>query len=191
MNRGFRFAALIALLAPGAPAFAQETTGSIAGVIEDRSKAVLPGASLTVSSPALIGTKAAVTNERGEYAIRLLPPGIYVVSATMPGFADVARQNIEVRVGQTATVNLQMGPAGVSETLNVRAEAPVIDVRNTMRNFTVDAEAIALIPLGISQHYNDLWVSAPGVSDTAATFPDRQPSVNGAAITSTPGPAPT
>ena len=184
MILGFRIAASIVLLALGAPAFAQETTtGSIAGVIEDRSKAVLPGAAITVASPALIGTKTATTNERGEYAIRLLPPGRYVVTATMSGFADIARQNIEVRVGQTAAVNLQMGPAGVSETLNVRAEPPVIDVRNTMRNFTVDAEAIALIPLGISQHYNDLWVSAPGVADTSATFPDRQPSINGAAIT--------
>ena len=174
--------ALIVLLAIGSTAFAQETTGSVVGTIEDTSKAVLPGVTVTVSGPSLLGAKTAVTNERGEYTIRLVPPGRYVVTAELASFATVVRPDIEVRVGQSASVDLQLSPAAVSETMEVRAEAPVIDMRNTSRNFTVDSEAIAFIPLGIAQHYNDLWGVAPGVADTAATFPDRQPSVNGAAV---------
>lgn len=182
MSNRCLLAVLVALLAIGSPAAAQETTGTIAGTIEDTSKAVLPGVTVMVTGPTLLGTKTTVTNERGEYTLRLLPPGRYGVTAELSGFATVVRRDIEVRVGQVASVDLQMSPAALNETMEVRAEAPVIDMRNTSRNFTVDSQAIALIPLGIAQHYNDLWSVAPGVADSAATFPDRQPSVNGAAI---------
>jgi hypothetical protein len=84
------------------PAYAQETTGSIGGTVVDASRAVLPGATVTVVSPALMGTKTTVTNERGEYFVRLLPPGTYEVRTQMTGFASMVRAGIEVRVAQTA-----------------------------------------------------------------------------------------
>ncbi len=181
VRRGLAALLLVAGLA--ASAAAQDTTGSIAGTIEDSSRAALPGVTVTVTGPSLLGSRTAVTNDRGDYAVRLLPPGVYAVRAELTGFATVLRPGVEVRVGQGATVNMRMEPAAVNETLEVRGEAPPIDMRSTSRNFTVDSQAIALVPLGIGQHYNDLWVVAPGVLDSGATFPDRQPSVNGAAIT--------
>lgn len=166
------------------PAYAQDTTGSIGGTVVDASRAVLPGVTVTVVSPALMGTKTTVTNERGEYFVRLLPPGTYEVRTQMAGFASIRRPGIEVRVAQTAAVDFEMAVAPVTETTEVRADPPVIDVRSTSRNFTVDPQAIALIPLGTSQQYTDLWVSAPGVRDTLATSSGSQlPSINGASGT--------
>lgn len=184
MTRLVAFGFLLAALIVSPPASAQETAGSIGGTIEDASKAVLPGVTVTVTSPSLMGAKTAVTNGRGEYVVRLLPPGVYEVKAQLTGFASMTRSAIEVRVAQTAAVNFQMVVAPMTETTEVRGEPPVIDVRNTQRNFTVDAQAIALIPIGTSQQYTDLWVSAPGVRVSLATSTgSRLPSINGASAT--------
>jgi hypothetical protein len=74
--------------------------------------------------------------------------------------------------------------AAVAETVVVTGEPPVIDVRNTSRNFTVDAKAVSMIPISTSQQYSDLWVVSPGVRDSLATFDStvRAPSINGAAV---------
>ena len=181
MTRRLRFAILAAALMIGSYAFGQQATGTISGTITDISDALLPGVTVTVTSPALIGTKTMVTNERGEYRIQLLPPGIYDVRTDLSGFNSLVRRNIEVRVGQTASVNFKLGAAGVSEVMEVGGEPPVIDVRGTSRNFTVAPEAVALIPLSTTQQYTDLWVMVPGVRDTLATSTAAQlPSINGA-----------
>lgn len=172
------------LLALTIPLAAQEETGSIAGTIIDVSGAPLPGVTVTTTSPALIGAKTAVTNEHGEYVLRRLPPGRYSVQSELSGFAPMVRPQIEVRVGQTAQVNFRLGMAAVTETTVVTGEPPVIDVRNTARNYTVDADAVEMIPISTSQQYTDLWVMAPGVRDSTATFLStvRAPSINGAAV---------
>jgi hypothetical protein len=165
----------------GSYAFGQQANGTISGTITDISDALLPGVTVTVTSPSLMGAKTMVTNERGEYRIQFLPPGIYDIRTDLSGFNSIVRRGIEVRVGQTAAVNFKLGAAGVSEVMEVVAEPPVIDVRSTSRNFTVAPEAVALIPLSTTQQYTDLWVMAPGVRDTLATSTAAQlPSINGA-----------
>lgn len=183
MTRRLLFAFVaVALLSTAATA--QERTGSIAGTITDPGRAPLPGVTVTVTSPALIGPRTAVTNEVGEFAIRQLPPGVYEIRTDLSGFSPMLRPGVEVRVGQTATVNFRLGLATIMETTTVTAEPPVIDVRNTARNYTVDAKAVELIPISTAQQYTDLWVIAPGVRDNIAGFSSvvRAPSVNGAAV---------
>ncbi|MGH9456108.1 MAG: TonB-dependent receptor [Thermoanaerobaculia bacterium] len=177
--------ALTALALTIAPyAFGQGKTGSIAGTVVDGSGGAVPGVTVTVTSPALLGSRTAVTNSEGEYLIQPLPPGVYDVLTELGGFASMRRPGVEVRVGQSASVNFQLSLAEVSETIIVSGEPPVIDVRNTSRNFTVDAEAISMIPISTSQQYTDLWVVTPGVRDSLATFQStrRAPSINGASV---------
>ncbi|HXG59006.1 MAG TPA: carboxypeptidase-like regulatory domain-containing protein, partial [Thermoanaerobaculia bacterium] len=175
---------LWAVLSIAGPAVAQQTTGSIGGRITDPSNTPLPGVTVTATSPALIGSRSSVTDENGEYMIRRLPPGAYEVRTELSGFAPMLRQGIEVRVGQAAWVHFRMALAAVTETTVVRADPPIIDTRNTSRNYTIDARAVELIPLSTSQQYTDLWVAAPGVRDSIASFSStvRQPSINGAAV---------
>jgi hypothetical protein len=184
MTRRVRFALLAVALTIASQAFGQEKTGSIGGTIVDPSNAALPGVTVTIASPALIGSKTAVTNEEGEYSIRLLPPGVYEIRTDLDGFAAMVRPGIEVRVGQAASVNFRLAMAAVAETTVVTGEPPVIDVRSTSRNFTVNAKAVELIPISTSQQYTDLWVIAPGVRDSTAVFSStvRAPSINGASV---------
>ena len=184
MIRPVAFAFLALVLFAALPLMAQQSSGTIAGTVTDATGGLLPGVTVTVTSPALIGTKTTVTNAAGEYLIQNLAPGIYEVRGGLAGFVDMVRPGVEVRVSQTADVDLRMGLATITETTVVTGEPPIIDVRNTARNYTVDADAVALIPLGTGQQYTDLWVAAPGVRDTLAVAGGAGlPSINGAAGT--------
>ena len=81
----------------------------IAGVVKDASGSVLPGVTVEAASPALIEKmRAAVTDGGGNYRIVSLRPGVYTVTFTLPGFATVSREGIELTSDFTATVNAEM-----------------------------------------------------------------------------------
>src|SRR5262245_10539072 len=86
-------------------AAAQTSTGSIAGTVRDTTGAVLPGATVEASSPALIEkVRAAVTDSSGQYKIVELPPGVYVVTFSLSGFSGLRREGVELTTGFTATI---------------------------------------------------------------------------------------
>src|ERR1041384_6165074 len=94
----------IALMAPRF-AFAQ-ATGTIAGTVKDTPGAVLPGATVEASSPALIEkVRTAVTDAQGNYKIIDLRPGTYTVTFSLVGFSTVKREGVELSSGVTANIN--------------------------------------------------------------------------------------
>ena len=79
------------------PALAAAQTGSIAGVVRDATGAVLPGVTVEASSPALIeGTRTVTTDDKGQYKIVDLRPGVYAVTFTLAGFNTIKREGIEL-----------------------------------------------------------------------------------------------
>jgi hypothetical protein len=133
------------------PLFAQETTGSIQGVIKDPTGAVVPGAKVTVTTPTLVGVKTTTTDSGGYYHFSNLPPGKYVETVEAKGFKTVKREGLVLEVGHQPTIDLTLavGSAG-SETVEVSAESPQIDVTSvtTLTNITSDVEAY--VPRGTS-----------------------------------------
>src|SRR4029450_8012058 len=89
-------------------AFAQSsTTGSITGKVVDSNGAAVPGVVVTVSSPNLIRAQTAPTNDQGDYTIGNLPPGRYAVNvAADKGFGAFTRENVEVNLSSTSTVDV-------------------------------------------------------------------------------------
>src|SRR6185295_14804946 len=121
---------LFILLAVPAGLFGQGL-GTIAGVAKDASGAVLPGVSVEVASPAMIEkSRTVVTNESGQYSVISLPPGTYSVAFTLPGFSTTKHEGIEVLANFTAQINGEMKVGGVTETVEVRAETPLVDVQS-------------------------------------------------------------
>ena len=97
-------------------------TGSMRGRVVDTSGETLPGVSITVTGPALIGKEATVTNERGLFRIVSLPPGKdYVVLAELAGFQPVKRENLIVQVGATLAVDIQMQQSDIKAEVTVTA----------------------------------------------------------------------
>src|SRR5690349_5055155 len=109
-------AALLTAAASNAFAQVSTTTGAIVGTVTDNTKAVVPGVTVTVSGPALMGTRTVTTDAVGAYRIPLLPPGNgYALAFELPGFSTVKRENITIGVGFTATINVEMGVSNVQE----------------------------------------------------------------------------
>ena len=105
---------------------------AISGVVRDASGAVLPGVTVEAASPVLIEkVRAAVTDGSGQYAIENLRPGLYTVTFTLPGFAVVQRDGVELSGAFNARINADLRVGGVEETIRVTGETPVVDVQST------------------------------------------------------------
>lgn len=154
----------IALLV-SATAFAQgggaSVTGTIQGRVSDASGAVLPGVTVTASSPSMIATQTQVTNENGSYRFPAVPPGAYLLTYELSGFSSGKRENVQVSLGFTANINVELALASLQETLTVTGESPVIDTSATRVQQNFKLEQLNSIPNG-----RDMWAllaATPGV----------------------------
>ena len=85
---------------------AQETRGSIDGVVKDASGGVLPGATVEVRSPSLVGVQSTTTDANGAYRFPALPPGVYEVTATLAGFTTRKVADVQVTLGNIARIDV-------------------------------------------------------------------------------------
>src|SRR5262245_52434054 len=148
-----------------APASAQDFRGRINGTVTDNSGAVLPGVTVTASSPALIQPQVQVSGTEGDYRFVALPPGVYDITFELSGFQNVKREGIRVVINQTLTVDQQLQVATLQETVTVTGASPIVDTStNTMgTNFT--RELLTEIP-----NARDVWAAmaqAPGMQMTS------------------------
>ena len=124
---------VVSLTSFSSPAAAGQGSGaSIIGQVTDQSGAVLPGVTVTATSPALqVPQVTDVTNELGEYRLAPLPIGVYEVAFDLSGFRAAQRQNVRLTVGFTARIDVSLGLATVAESITVAGAAPVVDVAST------------------------------------------------------------
>src|SRR5438093_10665299 len=150
-SRSIRLAAAVLVcLFAAAPVFAQgggaSTTGTINGKVADSSGAVLPGVTVTASSPSLMGVQTTVSDASGNYRFPALPPGTYTVTFELPGFNTLKRENLLISMGFTATINVELAVASLQETVTVTGDSPVIDTSNTRVQQNFKLEALQEIP---------------------------------------------
>ena len=137
---------MIAGLFLGAPSAARAQSG-IVGIVKDATGAVLPGVTVEASSPALIEkVRAVVTDEQGLYRIVELRPGQYSVTATLPGFATVRQDGLELPAGFTATVNIELKVSQLAELVTVVAHSSAVDVQNVTQSTTFSQNLILSLP---------------------------------------------
>lgn len=157
----FLFAALLWGDRPADAQTVTPTSGAINGRVADNTGAVLPGVTVSISSPALMGTRSATTNEEGFYRFSAVPPGVYTVLMELVAFTSVARSDIEVRIGFTATVNVEMSVASLQESITIRGSSPVVDTQSTAVASTFDAQKLKSLPF--TAEYWALLSVAPAV----------------------------
>jgi len=151
---------------------------SIAGTVRDASGAILPGVTIEASSPALIEkTRTSVTDGTGQFRLEALPPGVYTVTYTLPGFATVQREGVELQSGVIVTVNAELRVGGVQETITVTGETPVVDVQSSTRvQRVIDDEVVAALPA--SRGYGNLLATVAGIQATGAANSGSNPVMN-------------
>ncbi len=157
--------ALCAAATPFAPVLAQSqaTGGAIEGTVTDPDGGVLPGVDVTIQNQGTGLQRQTQTDEAGRYRAPLLPVGTYQVTALLDGFATTKRTGLELTIGQTLVVDLEMGLAGVSDTIEVTAEAPVIEAARTHQASTVGRQAVENLPVN-GRNFIDFVLTTPGVT---------------------------
>ncbi len=155
---------LLMLVGSSMPAFAQDFRGRIIGTVKDSSDALLPGVSVTATSPALIQPQTSVTGDDGAYRFIALPAGLYDLSFELTGFKTLKRTGIRVVINTTLTVNADLDVATLQETVTVSGESPVVDTSTTAVGTNFTKELLTEIP-----NARDIWAAmaqSPGLHVT-------------------------
>ncbi len=132
---------VVAALLMVTSAFAQSTTGRLVGNVVDDTGAALPGVTVTISSPVLIGgAQTKITDGAGEFAFIGIAPGEYTLKADLSSFISQERNEILVALGGSRTITIEMPQGTFGGEIEVVAETPVVDPTqvNTNANFTAE-----------------------------------------------------
>ncbi len=154
------FYTLLCTLVLSFSAFAQETTAGVQGTVKDPSGAVVSGATVTVSGPALIGKKAATTDSAGNYHIEQLPPGVYTITTSASGFSPETQQNLRLETGALPNINFTLRVGAAEQTVEVNAEAEMVDVTQSKVQTNITQDIFQNIPKGRS--FQSVIPFAPG-----------------------------
>lgn len=146
------------LLVPGA--LAQETTAGVQGTVKDPSGATVAGATVEVTSPALIGSRKVQTDSTGNYRVAALAPGNYSMTVSSAGFRTFRQSDIDLSVGRLPTIDVTLEVGAVAETVEVSSAATMVDVTQSKVAVTVEHEVLLNIPKGRS--FQSLIPFAPG-----------------------------
>jgi len=142
------------------PVAAQEQRGSIEGVVKDTSGAVLPGVTVELKSAngSVLTTQ---TDGTGTYRFPSLAPGDYSIAATLSNFAP-GKNEVRVGLGQIKKVDFALALATMTESVQVTAETPQIDVKQSARQTNIRGEQVELLPKG--RDFTTLVTQAPGAN---------------------------
>ena len=164
---------ILLFLATAAVAFGQADVGRLVGTVSDASGAVIPKASVTVTSAKTGQGRTAISNDQGNYIVTQLQPATYGVSATAPGLGAQEYRDISLSVGQERTLNIILQPASVTTEVNVSGgEMAVVDVSSARIGVNVSEREVASLPLN-GRQVSQLYLLTPGaVNYGSGTFDD-------------------
>ena len=162
--------ALVSLLVLPSRSLAQS---QLTGIVKDATGAVLPGVDVKASSDVLIEKmRSVITDERGVYRIIDLRPGTYALEFSLPGFGMVKRE-VELQSNFTASINVEMTVGTMSDTVEVTAESPVVDVQTTMKAQVLSRDVLDMVPnahtlQSVGQLIVGVTLTAPDVGGSQA-----------------------
>src|ERR1044072_587801 len=171
-------AAALLLLVTFVMVGAQESRGSLTGIVTDPNGAALPGATVELRNIDTNIAKTATTNEEGSYSFPLLNPGKYTLTVTAQGFSNATRENIEIRVSEKLTLDVPMSVTGVGETVTTVASTTTLEIGSVTTGTTVSQRQINELPLIDGSPYQ-LATLAPGISYTGNPSVGYSPTSNG------------
>ncbi len=173
----FRGAVAVAVVLLVASTAVAQTTGRLEGRAVSEDGSALPGATLTLTSPALQGARVEVSGANGAFRFLGLPVGVYKLAAVLDGFSTVETEGLNVRLDRTVNVEVEMSSA-ITETITVMSDsAALIDPLSTTSGASFSADLVQNLPT--SRTVMNLAFAAPGVVDGGI---DGNPSIGGASV---------
>src|SRR5512138_2125643 len=166
---------LVALaLAVTSAASAQEIGGTLSGRVLDAQKLPVPGVTVTATGPQ--GARTAVSDADGRFSLPFLTPGNYDLKAELQGFKSFEQKAVIVSLGQTTDIPVSMQVGGVTETVNVTAESPLINTKTTTIGSVLNTDTLRNLPVG--RTFAQTLYLTPGVSNSG-TAGQANPSISG------------
>jgi len=150
----------------GSHASAQSTTGSFQGTVTDQSGAALPGVTITIVNTQTNLTRTTVTNTSGNYDAPLLPPGPYTISSELTGFRRLEKSGLVLQVTQNARIDFTLELSTVQESVQVTAQAPLVDTQDSAFRQVIDQTQVVALPLN-GRNFRELGLLVPGVQEMA------------------------
>ncbi|MCU1258327.1 MAG: hypothetical protein JWO80_1212, partial [Bryobacterales bacterium] len=160
----FRIAALGAVVAGLCTAQVTSITGKVADV----SGGSVVGAKITVTPKGGGVTQSTLSNASGIFVVPALDAKDYLVRVEMPGFGPVEK-TLTLLVGQTITLDLTLRPASTSSTIDVSADAAVIDTSSSQVGGNIDSKQMKDVPLN-GRNWMELALLVPGITHNAVGF---------------------
>jgi len=153
----------ILIIACWSHAAGQSFRATIVGSVKDSAGAIIPGVEVKVTNSGTAASRVVVTAETGEYAVPLLPPGDYAVSASLPGFKTNVRTGITLQVDQVARIDFTLQVGEVSETIEVIGAAPLINTETSTVGTVIENSKVVELPLS-GRQFLQLNLLVPGAS---------------------------
>ncbi len=150
-----------------ASAFAQGGTGQLSGNVVDANGAVVPGASIKLTSLVTAQEREATTNDSGDFVFTLLPAGAYKLEVAASGFRTVVVDAIKIDVTQTTTLPVRLDAATVSGMVTINAEPPLVQQETSQVGRTIEEQTIRQLPLP-TRNFQQLLTLSPGTSSSVA-----------------------
>jgi outer membrane receptor protein involved in Fe transport len=136
------------ILALSAIVFAQSTvTGAIGGKVTDPQGASLPSATVTATNVGTNQESTVTADEDGGFRVVNLQPGTYNVRVSSAGFADFTQERVIVEVGQVTSLNIPLSVAGATASVDVTADAPVINNTSPDLSININQTSINELPI--------------------------------------------
>jgi hypothetical protein len=159
--------ALLIVLGVSAASAQTPFSSGLTGTVRDATSSVLAGASVSITTPTLIGGAQTVTTDaRGEYRFSLLPPGVYEIAVTATAFRPARRAGVQVASGATVTIDVALEVAGPADEVVIRGSSPVVDVTSAAVPVRLDETLLQNLPT--SRSIADIINLAPGVAADVA-----------------------
>lgn len=151
---------------------AQVTTAQINGTVNDATGAVVPGAKVTLTNPATGFSRSTASNDTGNYALTLLPPGTYDIKVEIQGFQTVLQRGVALAVGAQLTLHFTLQPGAITQIVEVTGEAPLIELTRSEIAGSVSALEIKEFPI-LDRNFAGLTYVVPGLRPAEGFDPTK------------------
>ncbi len=163
IHRVRALALAILFLGPALPLAAQLGTATISGNVTDTSGAVVVGASVTAVNTGTGFRRQTLSNDQGQYNLPALVPGPYHLTVEFTGFRRAEQRELTLRVDQNARIDIALEPGQVTESIEIQAQAPLVDSQSATLGAVVDQQKIQALPLN-GRDFVQLALLVPGVT---------------------------
>lgn len=166
MRRAGTILVALVLAALTLPLAAQSLTGSVSGTVKDAQGGVLPGATVTLTGKT--GARTAVTDGAGNYRFQAVEPGTYSLQVALTGFLGKKQENVIVSIGGDAHADFALGVGGLTDTIEVVGEAPVVNTTSSATPSALSQQNLFLLPIRPNNAATDMLNYLPGVNSGSA-----------------------